>query len=132
MSRPAKLDTLQGRSVPEWVGSSPDAAIPTRVRLRVFERYGGRCYLTGRLIRPGDDWDLDHIKPLKDGGEHREGNLAPALRDKHREKTAAENRDRAKAARIRARHIGTLPKTKRPIPSRPFPKSRPPIRTEER
>lgn len=113
---------MTGRSVPEWIGSTPDAKIPTRVYLRVFAAYGGRCHLSGRKINAGDGWDLDHIKSLTRGGEHRESNLAPALRDKHREKTAAENSEDAKADRIRAKHLGVKapPKGNNRLQSRPF------------
>lgn len=97
---------MTGRSTPEWIGSSPDAAIPPRVRIRVFERHEGRCHLTGRKIMPGDAWDLDHIQALINGGEHREANLAPALRDAHRRKTAEDVKLKAKIARTRARHLG--------------------------
>lgn len=31
------------RDVEEWIGKTPDSAIPKRVRLRVFERLGGQC-----------------------------------------------------------------------------------------
>ena len=99
------------RSTPEWIGKDDDAVPPLKIRLRVFAAYGGRCHLSGRLIRPGDPWDLDHVKRLKDApaGENwnRESNLAPALRDRHREKTAAENKQGAKEDRIRAKHLGT-------------------------
>lgn len=44
---------MTGRSVDEWHGANPDAHVPARVRLRVFERYGGKCWLTGRKIMPG-------------------------------------------------------------------------------
>lgn len=100
-----------GREVTEWIGSHPDAAIPPRVRLRVFERNGGKCHISGIKIMPGDLWDCDHIVALCNGGEHRESNLAPALRDKHRAKTAADVAERAKIDRIRKRHFGiTEPK----------------------
>ena len=118
-----KIATI-GRSVPEWVGSSPDAKVPTKVRLRIFEREGGRCYLTGQLIRAGDVWELEHVKPLSMGGEHRESNLRPALASAHREKTASEAGERAKADRIRAKHLGIFPKSKRPLKSRGFEPSR--------
>jgi len=94
------------RSTEEWIGATPNAAIPKRVRLRVFERDGGRCHISGRKIMPGDAWDLDHVVALVNGGEHRESNLAPALRDKHREKTAADVAEKARTARIRAKHLG--------------------------
>jgi 5-methylcytosine-specific restriction protein A len=115
---------VTGRSLPEWIGKTPDAKVPPRVRLRVFERYGGKCWISGRKIMPGDAWDLDHIKALINGGEHRESNLAPALRDKHREKTAEDVDEKSKVYRIRAKHTGTWPKSSRPLKSRGFEKSR--------
>jgi len=103
------------RATPEWVGKTDDAAIPPRVRLRVFERHGGVCALTGRKIAPGDQWDCDHITALVNGGEHRESNLQPALRQAHREKTKADVALKAKANRVRAKHLGIAkPKTKLP------------------
>lgn len=113
-----------GRSVPPWKGSTPDAQVPTRVRLRVFERYGGVRQLSGRKIRAGDEWDLDHKKPLRDGGTHTEDNLWPVLREKHREKTAREATERAKVDRMRAKHLGIFPRSKRPLRSRGFEPSR--------
>lgn len=115
---------MTGRSVPEWVGSTPDAAIPPRVRLRVFERCGGKCALTGRKIMPGDEWDLDHETPLSMGGRHAESNLRVVWRPAHREKTAAEATARAKADRIRAKHLGVYPQSKARIRSRGFEKTR--------
>jgi len=105
-----------GRSVDEWVGSSPDAKIPDRVRLRVFERHGGICHLSGRKIRAGEAWDCDHVIALCNGGTHSESNLAPALRDKHREKTAQDVKERAKVDRIRKRAIGLAKPKGRPMP----------------
>lgn len=103
------------RPVPEWIGSSPDAAIPPRVRLRVFERHGGICHISGRKIAAGERWECDHIVALINGGEHRESNLAPALVDKHRAKTAADVAEKSRTARIRSKHIG-IKKPKRPLP----------------
>lgn len=94
------------RTVPEWIGKTPDSAIPPRVRLRIFEREDGRCHISGRKIGPGDEWDLDHGVALCNGGEHRESNLFPALRDKHREKTKADVALKSKSARIRKKHYG--------------------------
>ena len=112
------------RSVPEWVADHPDQAIPKAVRLRVFARYGGRCYLSGRVIRPGDRWEAEHIIALGNGGQHREGNLAPALVDPHKDKTKADAGIRAKINRVRAQHLGIFPKSKRPLRSRGFSPSR--------
>ena len=94
------------REVPEWKGKTDDSAIPPRVRLRVFERCRGMCHLSGLRIQPGDQWDCDHIVALINGGEHRESNLAPALRDEHRKKTASDVAQKSKNYRVRAKHLG--------------------------
>jgi len=113
------------RSVPEWIGKTPDTPAPPRVRIRVFERHGGKCHISGIKILAGDEWDMEHIKPLHRGGENRESNLAPALRQAHREKTKLEMADKAKADRIRAKHLGVYPKSRNPIRSRGFAKHQP-------
>lgn len=113
------------RAVPEWIGKTPNTPAPPRVRARVFEAYGGRCYLSKRLIRAGDKWELEHVLALVNGGENRESNLAPALADPHREKTDADLKTKSKTARIRAKHLGIWPKSKTPLRSRGFDKSRP-------
>lgn len=94
------------RSTPGWVGKTDDTRPPTRVRLRVFEAHGGKCHLTGRKITAADQWDLDHIQALINGGENRESNLAPALRVEHRKKTAQDVAQKSKDARVRAKHLG--------------------------
>lgn len=94
------------RSVDEWVAKSDDDAIPRRVRARVFEAHGGRCYLSGRVIHAGELWDCDHIIALVNGGEHREGNLAPALREYHKVKTKADVAEKSRVSRKRQKFIG--------------------------
>lgn len=94
------------RAVDEWIGATDDTRPPARVRLRVFQRHEGRCHLSGRKIGPGDDWDLDHIKALINGGENRETNLAPALKAPHRAKTAADVAEKAHIDRVAKKHLG--------------------------
>jgi 5-methylcytosine-specific restriction enzyme A len=115
---------MTGRDVPEWIGATPDTPVPRRVKLRVFEAHHGRCHITGRKIMAGDLWDIDHVIALINGGENREKNLAPALRDKHLEKTAVDVAEKSKVARMRAKFLGIHPKSKRPIKSRGFQKGR--------
>lgn len=115
---------MTGRSVPEWVGKTPDTPAPARVRLRVFEAHGGRCYLSGRKIMPGDAWELEHKRALSLGGENRETNLAPALKDAHRAKTADDVARKAKADRVRKKHLGIWPAPIRKLQSRGFEPSR--------
>ena len=113
---------MTGRALPEWVGSTPDAKVPPRVRLRIFEREGGRCWLSGRKIMPGDVWQLDHKIALINGGAHAEFNLFPALDAPHRAKTNEDLKIKSKVARVRAKHLGVYPKSKRPLQGRGFPK----------
>lgn len=99
----------------EWIGSSPDAKIPDRVKARVFERYGGRCYLSGIKIGPGMAWEVEHVLALAAGGEHRESNLAPVLAKAHKEKTREDRKVIAKINRVRKKHLG-LKRSGRPMP----------------
>lgn len=113
------------RSVEEWIGKTDDTPIPPRVKARVFEAHGGRCHISGRKIGAGNPWDCDHVIALINGGEHRESNLAPALRDKHREKTAEDVAIKSKVARMRAKHLGVWPKSKTRWPTRKMQSARP-------
>ena len=111
------------RAVTEWIGRTPDTPIPPRVKLRVFDRHGGTCHLSGRKIMPGEPWDCDHIVALINGGENRENNLAPALRDKHREKTKADVAEKAIIYRKAAKNIGIRRPSR--MQGRGFPKAEP-------
>lgn len=113
---------LTGRPVPEWHGKKANSEPPKAVKDRIFLRQNGRCAISGRKIRPGDETHLDHILPLKDGGLNCESNLQLVLAAPHREKTAVENSARAKEKRIRMKHLGMWPKSRTPIKSRGFPK----------
>jgi 5-methylcytosine-specific restriction enzyme A len=94
------------RTVAEWIGKTDDARVPPRVRLRVFERHGGICHLSGVKIVPGMAWDLDHIVALVNGGNHCESNLAPALKAPHRVKTAKDVAEKSAIARVRKKALG--------------------------
>ena len=61
------------------------------------------------------------------GGRHAEDNLFPALRDKHREKTADDVALKSKVARVRAKHLRIFPKSPFKIRSRGFSKRRAPV-----
>ena len=104
------------RAVKEWIGKTPDAKIPDRVRARVFLRENGRCHLSGRKINAGEPWELDHKVPLILDGEHRKSNLFPALKDKHREKTKRDVAEKSVTARKRKAHLGIKKSKGRPMP----------------
>lgn len=116
-----KIAKAVGRSVTEWIGRTPDSRPPETVRLRIFDRDHGTCYLTGIKIKPGDPWDIEHVKRLDDGGENRESNMRPALKAPHRIKTAEETSRGKKADRARKKHVGirTEPAKKLEGPSFP-------------
>ena len=100
------------RSTEEWIAKHDDQRVPDYVRLRVFRDRGGICHITGRKIRVGDKWELEHIIALCNGGQHRESNLAPALVAPHKIKTRADRREKADTDRITRKHIGIRPPTK--------------------
>jgi len=113
------------RSVSEWVGKNDDSLPPAHVRLRIFERYNGVCHWSGITIRPGDNWDVDHVKALINGGSNRESNMAPILRGKpHKEKTAQDVAEKSLNYRVRAKHLGLKP-ARQKIASRGFTRSEP-------
>ena len=94
------------RTVPEWIGKTDDSRPPQRVRARVFEAYGGKCHISGVKITASDKWELDHVIALINGGENRESNLAPALPEPHKKKTADDVAIKKKVARRKARFTG--------------------------
>ena len=101
------------RSTDEWIGKTDDTPIPPRVKLRVFERHHGICHLSGRRIRAGEPWECDHVVALVNGGENRESNLAPALADKHREKTKDDVAEKSRVRRKQSRNLGIKRKPSR-------------------
>jgi 5-methylcytosine-specific restriction protein A len=108
------------RAATEWIATHPDQKIPERIKLRIWAREGGVCYLTGRKIMPGDARDFDHKIALINGGQHREFNIFPVLRDKHKEKTKADIAEKATIAAIQAKHLGVKSAPARPMQSRDF------------
>lgn len=108
---------MTARALPEWIGKTPDTPAPPRVRLRVFQRYGGVCHIAKRKIAAGEPWQLEHVVALINGGENRESNLAPALTDKHREKTAEDVAEKSAIYRKASKHTGAT--ARKPWPKRP-------------
>lgn len=105
------------RTVPEWIGSNPDASVPPRVRLRIFDRYGGRCQCgCGRKIMAGEPWQCDDKIALINGGERRESNLWPMLTEHHKAKTKQDVAIKSKTYRVRSRHLGIRKSVSRPLP----------------
>lgn len=93
------------RSVEEWRGKNDDEVPPQRVRLRVLDKHGERCYLCTRKIRAGEYWECDHKKAIINGGENRETNLAPACRNCCKPKTARDLEEKSETYSIRRKHV---------------------------
>jgi 5-methylcytosine-specific restriction protein A len=110
--------SVHGRKVKEWIGKTLESMPPPSIRARIFDRCDGVCHISKRKIVPGDEWHLDHIKSIRNKGENRETNLAVAYGPAHREKTAKENSDGAKADRARIKHIGADEPSDNPIATR--------------
>lgn len=45
--------------------------------LRVFQACGGRCHICKRKLGPSDDYAIDHVIALENGGTDDDANLAP-------------------------------------------------------
>ena len=94
------------RTVEEWIGATDDQAIPARVKIRVFDAFGGRCavcslQIAGKL-RPA----YDHFIALINGGQNRETNLQLLCVPCHAFKTKADVAEKSITARKRAKHLG--------------------------
>lgn len=113
------------RELPEWIGKNADSSIPPRVRLRIFDRYDGRCQCgCNRKIGTGERWDCEDTIAIINGGQRRESNLKPWLAEHHKVKTKADVAEKAMVYRKRAKHVGaTAPRQK--IKSAGFRKPRP-------
>jgi 5-methylcytosine-specific restriction protein A len=87
-------------STKPWAGSTRRQALPPdwpkRRRYVLHERDQGRCYLCGQ---PGAT-EVDHVKPIAEGGTSHLDNLAAVHPTCHATKTAAEA-TRGKARRLR-------------------------------
>jgi len=116
----AKVAATGMRAWREWTGKTGDTAIPPRVQARICMVWENTCHITGVKIA-GERPQMEHVVPLNMGGENREGNIRPAWKKAHQEKSAAEAGKRAKADRQRANHIGARSPSKATIPSPPKP-----------
>ncbi len=108
------------RSVSEWIGKTDDTPVPPRVRLRVFDAKGGRCWKCRRKISAGEPWTCEHMIAVINKGENRESNLDVTCCNCLPEKNAADVAEKSKIADIRKKHLG-IHKTKRPWPKRQDP-----------
>lgn len=107
---------MTGRRNDEWSHPSPDAAIPLRVKARIFLRDGGRCQSCTRRVGPGGEpFAYDHALALVNGGAHAESNLQLLCRECHAGKSRTDLAEKSRAYRKRVRHIGVKPDRPGPL-----------------
>lgn len=72
----------------------------------VFARFNGRCQgPCGRKLRPGDDYHIDHVIALENGGTDADTNLQLICEWCHVEKTSDDHSKAAKGKRIYTKHV---------------------------
>lgn len=103
------------RPVPEWRGARPETAPPPRVKLRVLDRQSDCCAECGRRFGPTCPPEFDHERALVNGGENRERNMQALCPFCHKPKTASDVAEKAKVARVRAKHLGLKDKPRVPV-----------------
>jgi 5-methylcytosine-specific restriction endonuclease McrA len=101
---------VTARSVPEWIGATPDTPAPPRVRLRVFERGEGKCHRCTRKIAAGEKWTLEHLVALINGGANAEANLSVTCGWCLPAKNAEDVAEKSRTYRKRSKHLGVRPK----------------------
>lgn len=74
-------------------------------RARIFAAHDGCCHRCKRKLGPGDDWDVEHILALENGGTDDDDNLGPCCDWCHVEKTAD---DHAIAGKGRRRYTKSV------------------------
>jgi 5-methylcytosine-specific restriction endonuclease McrA len=109
------------RSVDEWVAKTDDAAIPPRVKDRIFARCGGRCQDCRRELDAINKPEFDHIVSLINGGRHAEFNLQTLCKPCHAAKTRVDVAEKSRVYERRASNLGFTPRKSR-LQSRGFAK----------
>lgn len=98
------------RSLPEWSGKNADTPIPPRVKVRIFDKYNGKCAHCGRSIHGRLLACFDHIKALIKGGSNTESNIQLLCSECHAGKTRQDTHEKSVVYRKRIRHLGFKPK----------------------
>jgi 5-methylcytosine-specific restriction protein A len=88
---------------------------------KLFLERGGCCRECGRKLKPGDDWIIEHVIALENGGTNDWENLGITC-SWCKPKKDAEDHGKAAESRSKAtRHfVSKSMRKKKPWPSRPF------------
>lgn len=93
------------RSVPLWIGKTDDTPVPARVRWRVYKAKDGKCHKCGRAIGIGEEWTLEHLIAIINGGRNAEDNLDLTCCNCLLEKNAADVAEKRIVARKAKKHL---------------------------
>lgn len=117
------------RDVSEWIGADDNTPIPPRVKVRLFQKFGGFCQICTLSIRGKLLAEYDHAVALINGGANRENNIQLVCSECHKGKTRQDVAEKSRMARKRMKAIGIRKPSR--LKSRGFERS-PPQRTASR
>jgi 5-methylcytosine-specific restriction protein A len=99
------------RTRPEWIGRTDDSMPTEACKLRILDRQGWKCAITGVAFRDGIKAEFDHKTALWLGGENREDNLQAITVAAHKAKTQTEATVRSKVNANRIKSVGAKKKS---------------------
>jgi 5-methylcytosine-specific restriction protein A len=74
-------------------------------RAKIFADAGEKCAKCTRKLGRGEDWDLDHIIALENGGTNEDSNLQVLCDWCHTPKTSDDHRAASKSKRVYTRQV---------------------------
>lgn len=112
------------RTVPEWIGKTDNAPIPTRVKLRILRRQEDRCagiWSSGEQCTVVFDErhlpEFDHRPAIINGGQNRESMIFALCEACHDALYPGDMAEKSRTNAIKAKHL-RLKGPKRPWPKR--------------
>jgi 5-methylcytosine-specific restriction endonuclease McrA len=94
------------RSVEEWIGKTDDEPFPPRIKVRIFDRYGGQCACCSRIIVGHLLARFDHRISLINGGQNRESNGQLLCHECHDAKTKLDVAEKSVIYNKRIKRMG--------------------------
>ena len=73
--------------------------------LRIYLAHNGRCYMCGLRLTARDDYHIDHVIALENGGTDDDSNLAPCCEGCHSSKTSDDAEIAGHGRRMAAKHF---------------------------
>ena len=91
---------------PQTAADRPSGRVTTANVMQLLEHQGYRCALTGRRLQPATA-SLDHITPIRSGGEHVIENTQVLHKDVNRAKSTLTNEEFVQLCREVVDHAAT-------------------------